>query len=345
MKSHLLTFSVLAALAASISSCHKDAGAGKDRPKAPPSIAAWVARDTVVERSVQGVGTVLPEARVDLRSEIAGRIASIGFKDGADVRKGQLLVKIADADLAAVRDKAKAALAFQRQTLARRREQLAVQAVAQQDVDAAVQALASAEADLALAEAQLAKTEIRAPFSGKAGLSQVSVGQYLTQGQSVAQLAQLHPLRVEFQVPADAVSRVRTGMELRFRPWGAKEFLSAPVYAAEPAVDSVSRALRVRARWDGKAEGIVAGSAVEVKLSLARGPAILLPSQGLGADARGPSVVLLRGGKAVPCPVVVGRRTAEAVEIVQGIKAGDTVLCNGSVPVKPGAAIRPSRYL
>jgi membrane fusion protein (multidrug efflux system) len=339
----------VAALALGLVSCQgkdaPDAKGGKDKAKPQASIAAWVARDTIVDRSVQGVGTLVPEAQVDLKAEIAGRVASVGFREGQPVKQGQILVKLVDQDLAATRDKAKAVADFARQTLQRRKDQLAVQAVAQQDVDAAAQALASAEADLRFAEAQLSKTEIRSPLTGRVGISNVAVGQYLSPGQAVATVARTRPLKVDFQVPGDDVSRVRSGMALRFRPYGAKEWLEAPIYATDPLVDSSARTLRVRALWKGAAEGLVAGTAVEVKVGLSRGRAFLMPPQALGADARGPSVIVLRDGKATPVPVVVGRRTAEAVEIAQGLKAGDTVLVAGATPVKPGSPVVPARYL
>lgn len=334
--------------ALALASCQGKDGAGpKDAAKSKPqaAVAAWIARDTVVDRSVQGVGTLVPEAQVDLRAEIAGRVASVGFREGQAVKQGQLLVKLADQDLSATRDKAKAVADFARQTLSRRKEQLDVQAVSRQDVDAAAQALASAEADLRFAEAQLAKTEIRSPLSGRVGISNVATGQYLTAGQAVATVARTSPLKVDFQVPGDDVARVKPGMPLKFRPYGAKEWMEAPIYAADPVVDSVARTLRVRAIWKGASEGLVPGTAVEVRVGVARGRALLMPPQALGADARGPSILVLRGGKATPASVVVGRRTAEAVEIVSGLKAGDTVLCNGATPVKPGSAIVPSRYL
>jgi len=98
-------------------------------------------------------------------------------------------------------DLAKAAADFARQTLSRRKEQIAVQAVSQQDVDAASQALASAEADVRFCEAQLSKTEIRSPLDGRVGISNVAFGQYLTAGQAVATVARTSPLKVDFQVP------------------------------------------------------------------------------------------------------------------------------------------------
>jgi len=315
------------------------------KQKPPAAIAGWVARDTLVPKSIEGVGTLVPDAQVDLKSEIAGRIVAVGFKEGQAVRKGQLLIKIADAEYRAARDKAQASLAYQKQTLSRRKQQLAIQAVSQQDVDAAVQAVASAQADLDLAEAQLAKTALRSPFDGKVGITSAAVGQYLSAGQLLAQLAKVRPMRVEFQVPSDQVPLVHLGMPLRFAVWGSKDMRAAKIYAADPAVDSVSRSLKIRALWNGSEEGLVAGSSVQVSIPLGSARSILMPPQGLGADARGPSALVLRGGKAVQMPVKVGRRTETAVEIVSGIAVGDTVLCNGSVPVKAGAAIKPSRYL
>jgi len=269
----------------------------------------------------------------------------VGFREGQAVKRGQLLVKLADQDLSATRDKAKAAADFARQTFSRRKEQLNVQAVSQQDVDAASQALASAEADVRFCEAQLSKTEIRSPLDGRVGISNVAIGQYLTAGQAVAVVARTSPLKVDFQVPGDDVSKVRAGMALKFRPYGDRDWREAAIYATDPFVDSVARTLRVRALWKGASEGLVAGTAVEVRMGLSRGKAFLMPPQALGADARGPSILVLRGGKATPVPVVVGRRTAEAVEISAGLKAGDTVLCNGATPVKPGSTVAPSRYL
>lgn len=339
------------AVAAALGGCKngeppKDAAPkdGKDQKKGA-AIAAWIARDTTMDRSVVGVGTVLPEAVVDLRSEMAARVKSVGFQEGQAVRQGQILVKLSDEDLLATRDKAQANVVFLKQTLERRKDQLVAQAVSRQDVDAASQALAAADADLRLAQAQLAKTEIVSPVSGRIGISNVSVGQYLTPGQSVATVARLDPLKIEFQVPGDEAGKVQVGTELRFRPFGTQEYKVAKIYATDPVLDSTSRTLRVRARWQGKDDGLVPGAAVEVKLPLSRGKALLMPPQALGADARGPSVLVLRGGMATSVPVQVGRRTADAVEIVSGIAAGDTVLCNGSVPVKPGSPVTPSRYL
>jgi membrane fusion protein (multidrug efflux system) len=339
-----LAFLPILAAAALLGSC-QGSDRSKDKARPTPSIPAWIARDTTVDQTLQGVGTLVPEAEVDLRVEIAGRVETLGFKEGQEVKQGQLLLQLVDADLAATRDKDKAIAEYQKLTLQRRKQQLAVEAVAQQDVDDAANSQKSAAADLAFAEAQLAKAQIRAPFAGRIGLTNVAVGQYLAAGQTVASLARLKPLRVEFQVPSDAVARVHPGMDLQFRPWGDRKFRTAKIYASDPTVDSISRSLAVRARWSGSPAGLVAGTAVEVQIGLSSTRAILMPPQGLTADARGPSVLVLRGGKATTVPVVVGQRTSSAVEIVSGVKAGDTVLCNGAVPVKPGSVVVPSRFL
>jgi len=311
------------------------------KAKPAPSVPGWIARDTVVSRELVGSGSLLADAVVDLRSELGARVESVGFREGQDVRAGQILVKLASADLQAARDKARANLDLTRATLERKRQQLAIQSVSQQDVDQAVQALASAQADLAASQAMLAKAEIRSPFAGKVGTSNVAVGQFLSVGQVLATVAKVRPLKVEFQVPGDDVAKVHPGMPLLFKPYGKGEFREAKITAADAVLDTLSRTLKVRAAWIGDAKGLVPGAAVEVRIPLGKDPVFLLPPQALGAEGK---VFVLRAGKATVQKVAVGRRTADAVE-VQGLAKGDTVLCNGAVPVKPGASVKPSRFL
>jgi membrane fusion protein (multidrug efflux system) len=313
----------------------------KPKPKAPPSIPGWIARDTVVTRELLGSGSLLADAVVDLRCEIAARVEKVGFREGQQVKAGQLLVKLASGDLKAAVDKARANVDLAKATLERSRQQLAIQAVSQQAVDQAVQTLESAKADLALAEVTLAKSEIRAPFDGKVGTSPVAVGQYLTVGQTIATVAKTHPLKVEFEVPGDDVARVHPGMAMGFRPFGIGSFRQARIAASDPVLDTLSRTLKIHALWSGDAKGLVPGQAVEIRITMGIDTVYMLPPQALGADAK---VLVLHEGKAMPRVVQVGLRTASSVE-VRGLKTGDTVLCNGAVPVKPGSVVKPSRYL
>jgi len=337
----MATIATIAALSSLtlLSGCQKKE-AEKPKGKPPASIPGWVARDTVISRDLAGTGSLLADAVVDLKLEIAGRVEKVGFREGQEVKAGQLLVQLANADLKATRDKAQASLELTRQTLERKRQQLAIQAASQQEVDQAVQAQASAQADLALAQAALAKSQVTAPFAGRIGTSNLAVGQFLSVGQAVGTLARTKPLKVEFQVPGDDVSRVRPGMALRFRPFRG-EFLEARITSSDPVLDTLSRTLKVRAEWKGETKGLVPGAAVEVRIQLGRDTVFLMPPQALGAEGK---VFVLRQGKATPQKVVIGRRTADAVE-VRGLVKGDTVLCNGASPVKPGSEIKPSRFL
>lgn len=322
-----------------LSGCQKKE-AEKPKGKPPASIPGWVARDTVVSRDLAGTGSLLADAVVDLKLEVSGRVEKVGFREGQEVKAGQVLVQLANADLKATRDKAQANVELARVTLERKRQQLAIQAASQQDVDQAVQALSSAQADLALSQALLSKSQVTAPFAGRMGTSNLAVGQFLSVGQAVGTLARTRPLKVEFQVPGDDVSRVRPGMPLRFRPFRG-EFLEASIVATDPVLDTLSRTLKVRAEWKGETKGLVPGAAVEVRIQLGRDTVFLMPPQALGAEGK---VFVLRQGKATPQKLAIGRRTADAVE-VRGLAKGDTVLCNGASPVKPGAEIKPSRFL
>ncbi len=138
--------------------------------------------------AAQAVGTVRSRQGVILRPEVAGRIASLGFKDGERVRKGQLLVQLDDSVLRAEVQRAQSLVNIARANDARNRELLAENFVSQAAVDQTGSNLQVAQAQLALARAQLARMKILAPFDATAGIRQVNVGDYVKDGADLVNL-------------------------------------------------------------------------------------------------------------------------------------------------------------
>ena len=302
------------------------------------SLSGVVIAKVSLQPEVRGIATVIPGEVVDVKSEIQGRITSLGFKDGESVAKGALLAKINDADLQASRSKAQARIELLKSTLERKKQQLELQAISQQDLDQAANDLVSAQADLALLEAQLAKTEIRAPFAGNVGLSRVVVGQVVSAGQSIANLVQPNPLKVELNVPGEKAEYAKVGQVLKVR--SANGFESkARIYATDGNLDLGTRTLAVRALVEGKSAGLVPGAAVDFSLEIPAVEAMLVPPEALAGDAEGAIVYLLKGGKAAVARVKVGRRTVDQVQLVDGVQVGDTVLCVGAANVRPGMPV------
>jgi membrane fusion protein (multidrug efflux system) len=303
-------------------------------------VAAHVMKPEKIEEKITSTGTVLAGEDVQLKSEASGRIVRLPLKEGARVAKGTLLVKINDADLQAQLIKAKAAYKLAEDKANRQKSLQAKEAISQEDYEVAVQELESARGDLQLLQAQIDKTEIRAPFDGVVGLKYVSEGGYLSQGTAIANYISDRPLKLEFSVPEQYFSAIAAGREVTFSIQGSSRGYRAKVYGVEPKVDESTRTIKVRALCDNADGTIAPGSFAKVDILLQAKPAALMaPSQALISDAKGDKLFVLRGGVPAFQPVSTGLRREEDVEITQGLNPGDTIITSGVMLLKPGAGV------
>jgi membrane fusion protein (multidrug efflux system) len=287
-------------------------------------------------------GTVLAEQEVEVRAEIAGKVTRIGFREGEPVKAGQLLVGLDEGELKAQWDGAEASRMLARTRAERAREDFKAQAVSRNDLEEAEAQLKTAAAAAALAKARLEKCRISAPFPGVAGLRGADLGAMLQPGASVTTVQDLRAFRVEFAVPEAQAASVRKGLKIRFTVSGREDTLSATVFAVDPGVDAATRLMRARARTAPPPGGLRPGAYARVILPLRESVALWVPAQAVVSGARGAQVWRVRGGKAELALFQAGTRTPEAVEAVQGLSAGDTVLIAGLMQVKPGAPVQPA---
>ena len=210
-------------------------GAGGAGPAAKGGVLhvnALVIRPQHLTDDIFTTSTLLPDEEVDLSFETSGKIVSIDFEEGTPVKKGQLLAKVNDKPLQA---------------------QLSKDAVSQEAYEQARTELATLNADIELCEANIALTELRAPFDGIIGLRRVSEGAYASPTVVVAKLTRIAPLKIEFGVPERYASEIRPGTPLSFTVEGSLETFRAKVYAVDPNVDEQSRTLSVRALYPNDA--------------------------------------------------------------------------------------------
>jgi membrane fusion protein (multidrug efflux system) len=286
-------------------------------------------------------GTLLPNEEVRLVAEASGRITHLTFAEGSTVRPGQLLVKINDADLRAQLDRTRQRIALAETAEGRRRKLLEIGGVSREEYDQSLNELNVLRAEQRLIEAQIERTEIRAPFGGVVGLRAVSPGSYLSPQSPVATLQQVDPIKLDFDVPERYAGMVRIGGVVSFTAEGMPGTHQATIYAVEPGISESTRTLRVRARGSN-GEGLLRpGGFAEVEMTLSSIPdALSVPTSALTLTSSGASLFLVRGGKAEPRPVRTGLRTGERVQVVSGIAAGDTVVVSGVQQLRPGAPVR-----
>lgn len=334
---------VLGALVAPklISSEDLSPGEGSGGGPAPVTVAAHVVGPEPIADVVETTGTLRANEEVQLVGEASGRITRVLFQEGSEVRSGQLLVKINDADLEAQRQSTLQRLELARTGEERREQLLKIGGVSQEEYDHIRNEVGVLRAELQRIDAQIARTEVRAPFSGTIGLRAVSLGGYLSSQSPIATLRQTDPIKLDFDVPERHAGRVRIGDVVSFRVEGSAERHQATVYALEPGIASETRTLRARARGPNPDGALRPGGFAQVTLTLREIPdALMVPTTALMPSAERTLVYLIRDGVAVHRPVQTGIRTADRVQILSGVEAGDSVVTSGLQLLQPGAAVR-----
>jgi membrane fusion protein, multidrug efflux system len=284
-------------------------------------------------------GSILPNEAIELRAEYNGRIIQLLLREGAEVKKGTLLVKINDRDLQAQLKRATAALKLAENMESRQKTLVSKELISKEDYDQSEKELEACQADIDLINAQIEKTEIRAPFDGKIGLKFVSEGAYVAAGAKIADFVSVKPLKIEFSIPERYAGKINVNSVISFVVQGSQMRFTAKVFACQPAIDEATRSLQMRARCRD-ATGVYPGAFANVEIDLGRNnQAIMLPTESLVPDIKGMKVFLVKGGKAQQQLVTTGVRTEDAVEITSGISAGDTVVTSGVLMLRPGMTI------
>jgi membrane fusion protein (multidrug efflux system) len=295
----------------------------------------------------QAVGSLLARRSVMVRPEVSGRIAALGFGDGARIRRGQLLVQLDDTLQQAQLKQAQAGASIARTNLQRSRELVGEGFVSQSAVDHQASTLQVAEAQVALAQAQLAKMRIVAPFDGVAGIRLVNVGDYVKDGADIVAIEDNATVYADFRLPERFLARLKAQqpVDVTLDALPGRNF-SGQVEAVDTQVDAEGRALRVRATLDN-AEGLLrSGMFARVRIVFStRENALVVPEEAL----------VPQGGKQYLVKVVdaidgsgkvskriearIGARLPGKVEILEGLARGDTVVTAGQARLMGGDAM------
>lgn len=316
-------------------------GSGDKRPDAPAlKVEAFLVKPSPISEKLEVPGSLLPFEATELRSEVSGRIIQLNIREGQAVGRGALLVKLYDADLQAQLKKLQVQLEMNQKTAQRQSELLKIDGISKQEYDLSVLQVSNINADIALIRTSIDRTEIRAPFSGRIGLRNVSMGAYVTPTTLITNIRQEDQLKLEFTVPEKYSSRIAAGKIVNFTVEGLSKPIPAKVIATEEAVTEDSRSLRVRSVVQGKAPQLIPGAFAKVQLDFGQDKnALMIPSQAVVPQARSKKAILYRNGKAFFETITTGVRDSSKVQITSGLKAGDTVVITGLLTIKPESKI------
>ncbi|MBL9208177.1 MAG: efflux RND transporter periplasmic adaptor subunit [Opitutaceae bacterium] len=313
----------------------------RGREREPLAVRVVKVEPKMLEERIVAAGTVRASERVEIQTEIAGRVLTIGFQEGQPVRKGAILVKLDDVELRA---------GLERIVQRRRLADLRVERLRPlreggfanlQDFDGAVTEAAVQKAEEEVVRAQLAKTTLVAPFDGIIGLRNISVGAVVSSSTRFATIESLDPVNVDFFLAERHAHRIQVGQPVRFSVAGDAREYEAEVFAIEPKVDEGTRTLLVRARGRNPDLALRTGSLARV-VWIARSTldALMVPAPSLVMGSDGADLMVVKEGVAERRRVRVGTRREADIEILEGIRSGDQVIVAGAHQVRPGAPVK-----
>jgi membrane fusion protein (multidrug efflux system) len=309
----------------------------------PPSVEITPVSIGAVVRTVEAVGTLRANEAITVRPEIAGRIRDIHFTEGQPVAAGDRLISLDDAvhraEVAEKQaDRRIAELAFDRAD-----KLVAKRAASAEERDRALAELQSSDAALQLARAKLNKTRIVAPFAGVVGLRHVSSGDFVSAGQELVSLVEIHPLKVDFKVGEVYLPQVSEGQDIEVQVDAYPgETFTGRVFAIEPQVDISGRAVVIRARLPNEAMQLRPGLFSRVDLIVdAAAEAILIPEDAVVPRGDQHFVYRFQDDHVYLTEVVLGKRSESMVEVRSGLSRDAVVVSAGQIKLRDGIAVAP----
>ena len=320
------------------------AATGKGTAGAPSAVTVEATRvvRAALPQTITAVGSLRSDESVTVRPEVAGRISAIRFQEGQRTQKGDTLVMLDPAINNAEVQQAKANLTLAKSKYDRSVDLAKSNFISGQARDEAENNLKVAQASLTLAEARLAKTEIKAPFTGIIGLRAVSVGDYVKEGADIVNLESIDLLKVDFRVPEMYMAQIKVGQPLSINldAIPGKTF-EGRVFAVNPLLDAAGRAVVIRAQVRNADTSLRPGMFARVRLVTKDVQnALVVPEQSLVPLGEEQFVFKVVDGKALRAKVEVGQRRDGKVEVVQGVGPEDTIVTAGQLKLRDGVAVR-----
>lgn len=296
-------------------------------------------------RAIQGV---------NVTTEIGGLVQKIYFVPGSTVTEGTVLVQLnADPDVAQLHSlQANAQLA--QITYDRDKAQLAVEAVSQQQVDTDLGNLRNLQAQVEQQAANVAKKTIRAPFSGRLGISEVNPGQYLNPGDKIVSLQTFDPIYADFYVPQQQLSQLSVGQKVTLTTDANQTFIGK-VTTIDPAVDTDSRNAEIEATIPNPDSTLTPGMYAYVLVDTGKPQRFLtLPQTAISYNPYGNIVYIVKDadkdkkakskkGKenltVIQSFVTTGDSRGDQVAVLKGLKEGDMVVTSGQLKLKNGSRV------
>ncbi len=320
----------------------KGAVSNKDGKKSSVfPVTVFVTGNSTLADKLYASGTVLANESADLKSEASGIVTYLNLPEGTTVKEGTLLLKVNDAELRAQLEKIKVDLKLAYDVERRQHQLFTVGGISRQEYDIVLARYNSLKADSAYYQAQVAKTEVHAPFSGVLGIRKISIGSYITSANTVTRIYQTDPVKIEFSLPEKYSSLFKAGDVVHFTTEGSNDIHEAKITVRDPEVDLESRSVHYLSICRNINNQLLPGAFARVELALKdKANTLFVPTESIVPVLNGKKVFVIKKGKAEEQMVKTGLRTEDYVQVISGLNPGDSVAVNGNFQLKPGASVK-----
>ena len=323
---------------------------GKDRALPSETVSTTAVMAEKWERSVESVGSLRAVQGADLSTESSGVITKILFENGQEVREGDLLLELDNETEAANLRSAEAEADLARTVYERTKRLRVNNTVPQSDLDAAESQLRKMAALVEQLKSTISKKQLAAPFSGRLGIREVNLGQFVDNGDKIVSLQALDPIYVDFLLPQQLIAGLAVGQPVKLITdvYPGREF-EGRLTAINSEIDPVTRNIRLQGTLQNPDGALRPGMFARVILSLGEAEEVIrIPSTALISAPYGDSVFVLETEQAEDGSsktvakqrfIRTGRARGDFVAITQGLKEGETVVSSGAFKLRNGTPV------
>lgn len=313
----------------------------------PDTVSSAVAHEENWQDTFNAVGSITAVQGVTVTPELAGTVREIAFESGAVVSKGDLLVRFDTSTEEAQLNAANSQLELARLNVDRERALRSNNTVSQSELDQAEATWKQAKANADAIQAAIDKKTIRAPFSGKLGIRQINLGEYVDAGKPIVSLQALNPVYADFSLPQQDLAQLKTGMTIRISTdaYTGKQF-DGTLTAINPDLDESTRSVRLQATLDNPEQLLRPGMFARVEVALPTQENVLvIPATAILSAPYGDSVYVIEKATNGPGSVVrqqfvrTGRSRGDFISVEDGLKKGDKVVSAGLFKLRNGSPV------
>jgi membrane fusion protein (multidrug efflux system) len=325
--------------------------ASSKMPMPVETVTSAVAKEEDWAPALSSVGTISAVQGAVVATELGGTVSEVGFPNGGEAKKGDVLLKLDSSSEGAQFNTAKADLELARSDLQRAKDLATRKVISKAELDSAQSKFQQKQGTVDNMQAMIEKKEVRAPFDGQLGIRLVNVGQTINAGQQVVSLQALDPLFVDFALPQQNLPNLVQGLEARVRTdaLGDRVFVGK-VTAINSAVDTATRNVSVQVTLENRDHALKPGMFAKIEIILpTKQKTLVVPGTAVSYAPYGDSVYVIEKKKDEKTGkesqtirqafVRVGEARGDFVSITKGLKAGETVVGTGVFKLRNGMAV------